>query len=27
LIYGRNITVKNANWITLATMVRFHAAR
>lgn len=24
LIYGRNITGENANWITLATVVRFH---
>jgi hypothetical protein len=27
LIYGRNITGENANWITLATVVRFHAGR
>jgi len=25
LIYGRNITGENANWLTLATVVRFHA--
>ena len=23
LIYGRNITGENANWITLATVIRF----
>jgi hypothetical protein len=26
LIYGRNITGENANWITLATSIRFPAA-
>jgi hypothetical protein len=27
LIYGRNIYGENANWITLATVVRFHVGR
>jgi hypothetical protein len=27
LIYGRNITGENANWITLATVVRFNAGK
>ncbi len=27
LIYGRNITGENANWITLATVVRFSAGK
>lgn len=27
VIYGRNINGENANWITLATVVRFHAGR
>ena len=26
LIYGRNLTGENANWITLATIVRFKPA-
>jgi hypothetical protein len=27
LIYGRNIYGENANWITLATVVRFHVGK
>jgi hypothetical protein len=27
LIYGRNIYGENANWITLATIVRFHVGQ
>ena len=27
LIYGRNITGENANWITLATVMRFHVGQ
>jgi hypothetical protein len=27
LIYGRNITGENANWLTLATVVRFSAGK
>ena len=27
LIYGRNIYGENANWITLATVVRFHVGQ
>jgi len=27
LVYGRNINGENANWLTLATVVRFHAGK
>jgi hypothetical protein len=27
LIYGRNVYGENANWITLATVVRFHVGK
>jgi hypothetical protein len=27
IIYGRNITGENANWLTLATVVRFHVGQ